>query len=470
MCLSYDLFDNAGRVLINGGATLTQGYINKLKRLGFPGLYISDTLSSGIVVNEIIPASLRNEAQKSVKQRDVKSCRSISEVIIKEIVDRADLSINMADLRGYDDYTYAHSVNVAVLSSIIGYGLDLDEDSLRELALAAMLHDIGKQDIPAEIMNKPGRLTPQEYQIMKTHAQKSYDYIKDRNDVPTSVKKAVLNHHENLDGSGYPNGKDELELFLYERIIHVADVYDALTATRPYKKAYSSFEASEYLMGGCGTMFDKRVVESLLKYVPLYPKGEAVITSDGRQAIINDNTDLHNLRPIIRLMDGTDLDLLDDKNLNITIQPMEEDISDVMIQAEKERQIMIRESKTFKIMVLDYHEDDRVALRKVLSGQYDIVTMKSISQALIYLDHNRKPDLLLVDINIPEKDGVRVAEKIREKVGPALPIIFLTALRDKESVMSCRRLGAASYILKPFQPVFLKSEVKRVLTGESDTE
>ena len=117
---------------------------------------------------------------------------------------------------------------------------------------------------------------------MKSHATVSYELLKERWDVSAQVKSAVLFHHENVDGSGYPQGLEGHEQTLFTKILHVADVYDALVSKRPYKNPYSPYEASEYLMGGCGIMFDQTVVDILLRYVPLYPKGTAVILSDGQ--------------------------------------------------------------------------------------------------------------------------------------------------------------------------------------------
>ena len=126
-------------------------------------------------------------------------------------------------------------------------------------------------------------------------------------------------HHENVDGSGYPQGVKGSEQSIFVRVLHVADVYDALTTKRPYKKTYSPYEAAEYLMGACGTMFDQQVVQVFVQYVPLYPKGTRVLLSDGRQALVFENAGIHNLRPILLMEDGDQLDLMENSNLNITI-------------------------------------------------------------------------------------------------------------------------------------------------------
>lgn len=119
---------------------------------------------------------------------------------------RGNVSLDLTDLRSYDDYTYAHSVNVAVYCGVIGMGMGMSEVELGHLVTAALLHDLGKLQIPDEILNKPGRLTQEEYLIMKSHATLSYQIISERWDISAHIKEAVLHHHENVDGSGYPDG------------------------------------------------------------------------------------------------------------------------------------------------------------------------------------------------------------------------------------------------------------------------
>ena len=281
MNLAYDLYDSYGRTLISTDARLTGGYLTKLDKLGFDGVYIQDALSEGIELEPVITPELRAEGLASVRTQDVDKCQNVAKEMVEQILSKGTFSLDLNDLRTFDEYTYAHSVNVAVYACVIGYGLKLEEDDLVNLAMASLLHDFGKMSISPDILNKPGRLSPEEYSIMKSHAERSYEMIKNRVEISAQVKQAVLYHHENEDGSGYPHGVEGSELSLYTKILHVADVYDALTSKRPYKPPYSPYEASEYLMGACDIMFDKEVVEAFLRYVPLFPKGTQVKLSDG---------------------------------------------------------------------------------------------------------------------------------------------------------------------------------------------
>ena len=469
MKLGADIFDSYGRVLLGGKAELTEEYIERLKNLGFDGLYIADELSADIEVEPIVSPVLRGQAIDCVRHQDIDGCKVIAKEMVQEILDKGTISLDMNDLRETDDYTYSHSVNVALYSSIIGLSMGLDEKSIEELALSGLLHDLGKMYIPNEILNKKGRLTQDEYQIMKSHAKISYDLIKERWDIAPNVKVAVLFHHENVDGSGYPNGIVEEDMTLYTKIIHVADVFDALLSKRPYKKPYSAYEVSEYMMGACGLMFNKEVVEALLKHVPLYPKGTEMIMSDGRHCIIVENVGMHNLRPIIRLMDGTTIDLMDSQYYNITLVAAASSDS-ISLEAEKERSVMIQAYKRYRIMAVDDMMTNLQMLRGILEYFYDMTLVKSGKQAIKYLEKNEPVDVIVMDVDMPDMDGIETARKIHEDLGLDIPIMFVTTLNDMETVSKCQKVGAKGYIVRPYQPTFIKSELKRIITGRGDAE
>lgn len=320
MTLAKSLYDSTDRVLVGRGTTLTADYIAKLDIRGFGGFYIEDELSKDIHIEEIISQELRSKALKNLKECDVDSMVDIAKSIVEEIRNAATLSLDMVDLRNFDDYTYRHSLNVSILSTVIGMGIGLREGELVDLCAAALLHDLGKLNIDAEVINKPGFLTTEEYELVKTHSRLSYDLIKDKWNIAATTKAAVLEHHENEDGSGYPLGLKGEDIHRYAKIIHVADVYDALTTKRPYKKAYSVPEAMEYLMGSCGRLFDKEMVEAFMSYVPIYPKGNTVHLSDGQDGIVIENSRFHTLRPIVRLFNGKVYDLFENSELrSITI-------------------------------------------------------------------------------------------------------------------------------------------------------
>ncbi len=470
MRLGADIFDSYGRILLGRNVELKQEYIDRLAESGFDGIYIADELSADIEMQPIITPQLRADGIDCVRNMDIDGCQRIARRIVENIVECGNISLDLTDLRESDDYTFAHSVNVAIYSTIIGIGMRLGESELEELCVAGLLHDLGKMSIPSEILNKPGRLTQEEYQIMKSHAQMSYDIIKGRWDVPTHVKVAVLFHHENVDGSGYPKGIEGDKQTLFTKIFHVADVYDALISKRPYKKAYSAYEASEYLMGACGIMFDQTIVEALLNYVPLYPKGTEMMLSDGRKCIIVENSGPYNLRPIVRtVVGGEDIDLTSSENFKLTLFSVEGNDA-FNPQLEEERKEMIKEFHKYKVLVVVDMMTNLQMMRGILEYLYEVTLVKSGNQAISFLSKNEMPDIVLMDIDMPVMNGIETAKKINEMTEGKLPILFVTTLSDKETVEQAQEVGAAGYIIRPYKPAFIKSEIKRILTGRSDVE
>jgi len=470
MCLAYNMYDADGHTLICSGTSLSELYIKRLNDYGFDGVYITDELSKDIVIEPVITPELRSEGVSTVRQSSVDGCKGVAKKIVSQVLDKGVLSLDMTDLRSFDDYTYAHSVNVAVISCLMGMGLKMKESELEHLAMAGLLHDLGKLVIPPEILNKPGRLSNEEYEVMKSHVTLSYEMIKERWDISSHVKVAVRYHHENEDGSGYPDGLDGDSMSIYTKILHVADVYDALVSKRPYKQPYSPYEACEYLMGGGGILFDPAVVEALLRYVPFYPKGTQIMLSDGREGIIVDNTGERNFRPLLRLLDGSMLDLQEPVNFNITIlHESSEEISDLTI-AEEKRKKMIAPSKRYNIMVIDDMLINRQALRGFLKNIYNLSLFSNVKQALLSLKWQNEPDLIILDMDMPDANGIETAGKIRDILGEGVPVLFVIEDYNKEIITKCKKAGAAGYVVRPYKPTYVKAEIKRILTGAKTVE
>lgn len=190
------------------------------------------------------------------------------------------------NIKDKDEYTYTHCVNVAFYAMLIAKWLNLADEEIDQVIQAGLLHDIGKVLIPDEILNKPGQLLETELDIMKNHALLGYFYLKDLTGVSPSVKEAVLSHHERCDGSGYPYGLNNHEIPLFAKIIAIADVYDAMTQDRIYKKGVNPFVAFEMFQTiGLG-MFDIEILPIFLENISSYFTGLNVILEDGGRAEI----------------------------------------------------------------------------------------------------------------------------------------------------------------------------------------
>jgi len=170
------------------------------------------------------------------------------------------------------------------------------------LGMAALMHDVGKIFIPKEIINKRSKLTKEEFELIKKHPIKGYKMLKNSNSFPYHSCIGILHHHERFNGTGYPTGLSGEEISLLGRIITVSDVYDALTSDRPYRKALFPSEAVEYIMGGCGTLFDPKISNAFVKIIAPYPVGVSVKLSNNKSGIVVKNYPDFCLRPVVKIL------------------------------------------------------------------------------------------------------------------------------------------------------------------------
>lgn len=190
---------------------------------------------SKIVLRDVIEAPRSGERIKQV--------RTLVAEIVDCILNRRNSLYNLLSLEQYDYYTYTHSVNVGVLSIGLGIELGLEREDLRYLGLGALLHDVGKSTVPPDILNKEGKLSDLEYQLIQSHVAEAQAILSGQQEFPPRAIPAVVEHHERLSGKGYPRGLAADEISLHGRIAAVADCYDALTTQRPYRTAFTPFYA-----------------------------------------------------------------------------------------------------------------------------------------------------------------------------------------------------------------------------------
>jgi HD-GYP domain-containing protein (c-di-GMP phosphodiesterase class II) len=338
--LASDLVLDRNRILLRRGVALTQSMISKIRQLGFQGVYIDDDISRDIMVADIISDELKYKAKKEIRSLFVsveqniqfKTSSHIDALgkvitgIVDELLYNRHVMVNIVDLRTYDDYTYSHSINVSVLAVVLGSVLGMDRKTLNDLAMGALIHDIGKVFIDKRIINKASKLTLDEFEEIKKHSLKGYTYLCSNSSIPENSKCGVLAHHEQFNGEGYPYGLAGEEINLFGRIICVADVYDALISDRPYRRAMLPSDAMEYIMSGYNTMFDPRIVEAFTRKVAPYPVGTCVRLSSGITGIVVKNFESACLRPKLRVIRDNKptnefMDLAHDRDtLNVTIK------------------------------------------------------------------------------------------------------------------------------------------------------
>lgn len=307
--------------LLTKGQPLTEPYIKKIALYNVTGVYIESAFADDIVAGESLDKKLRERAVSDIKTifKDFKKNKlslqhaqmekmmSLAKDLVFDILSKDEYMVDLIELKSYDDYTYHHSLCVSILAIATGISLGLNKSVLDEIALCALMHDIGKMAVPIEIINKPSSLTPEEYDVIKLHPMNAVNFLKEKHLASNSVIAGIEHHHEKYNGTGYPHGIKGDEIPLYARIISVCDVYDALTSNRPYKKQCFPSEAIEYIMGCADVHFDYDIVTAFLKNIAAYPVGTCVALSNGEIAVVVRNHREAILRPIVRLINSDGL-------------------------------------------------------------------------------------------------------------------------------------------------------------------
>ena len=322
MVVGRSVVSLSGAILLRSGVRLSEALIGHLKEKGIPALYISqeDELLEASVEDVVSEESRRHaqvavqEVMTSVRQEletgraasvagaHEAKAQSITQELVDQIVTNRELTLNMSDIRSKDDYTFAHSVHVGIMAIMTGISLGYDQTRLRDLGVGAILHDIGKVKIPTGIANKVGKLTPEEFEVMKTHAEAGFEILRRQLDFSVLSAHVAFQHHERHGGQGYPRGLSGDQIHEFGRIVAVVDAYDALTCDRPFRPGYLPHEAAEMLFGAGDFLFEYRIVKAFLDNVALYPVGSVVELSDGTKGVVVEASKLLITRPRIRLV------------------------------------------------------------------------------------------------------------------------------------------------------------------------
>ncbi len=326
--LAKTLYSADGRVLLRAGVELDVSKMERAMQLGFKSLYINDEFSTD-VYEDLIDSKTRIESIKNVKtsydafEEYVQAYDSgkvgqwkLSEMryeylggvkktatgIVDALLNKKNLTINIQDIKKMEDYLYQHTVNVAVLSVLLGMDRGLAESDLENLAVGALFHDIGYNFISDNILNKTSALTEEERKEIETHAYLGYQHLKEDVDINSHVRMIVLQHHEWIDGSGYPHGLTGDNIHELSKIVAICDIYDALTSDRPYRPALPPSEALEFLLGHANRQLDESIVKAFIKLVIPYPKGTLVKLSNGEIGIVEHLYENFPLRPVVKVI------------------------------------------------------------------------------------------------------------------------------------------------------------------------
>ena len=321
MKIGRTIYNEAGHPLLKADAIVSDRIIERLKQLNIRYVYIDDLISSGIEVEESVPTEKRmkivNQITDSfhkikglnfqdaslVLDKQSKVIGVIVDDLLDSILNSEEILTVLTDAFLYDEYLYQHSFQVTLYSLAIAKELGYSSNDLRNIGIGAMLHDVGKLMVPTSILLKPGRLSDEEYETMKHHTTYGFEILRNLHTISLLVAHCAFQHHERLDGSGYPRGLVDYEIHPYAKVIAVADVFDAVTSNRVYREKMLPSQGICIIDAGSGTLYDAKVVEALKRSVVHYPNGTIVMLSDGRRGVVAKQNITDSSRPIIRIFE-----------------------------------------------------------------------------------------------------------------------------------------------------------------------
>lgn len=236
------------------------------------------------------------------KQVSVEQIEPISEKMIESAFRNKDALISLSRIKNKDQYTFMHSVSVAGLMITFSRALGFDMDTIRQVAIGCLLHDIGKMKTPNEILNKPGKLSDEEFTIMKSHVVYSRELLEGKPGITQASLDVAAQHHERVDGTGYPLGLKGDEISTVGQMSTIVDVYDALTSIRVYKSAWEPSVALKKLLEWSSSHFDSMQVKQFIRCLGIYPVGTLVELDSGLVGIVIEQGEIDLLKPRLRII------------------------------------------------------------------------------------------------------------------------------------------------------------------------
>lgn len=326
MVLASDIFNEFGAVILYKNSILDEYAINKLSRLRIDIVKVYKQYEFREKKSAIIEAQYNNNVAefKGIiwdiscgKNVDFQKVQDVTRNLTHNFDSINDVVNCLNKVRSIDEYTYAHSLNVSLLASLLGKWLNLSEVQVNLLTYCGLLHDIGKSKVSPEILNKPDVLTKKEFEEIKMHPVNGYKMLEKNIAISKDICNGVLMHHEREDGSGYPFGLKSEKIHFFGKVIAVVDIYDAMTSNRSYKKRQPPFDVLEMFESEYLTKCDTGIMLTFLKHISSYYVGNTVRLSDGSKGEIIYINSNRVARPIVRLDDDSIIDLSKNKELKI---------------------------------------------------------------------------------------------------------------------------------------------------------
>lgn len=310
--LAKDLISKSESVLITAGSVIKKEYVERLKELDIQYIYVEDEIGEGIDLSDSLELQIKEQCQETVRDilqkyayqnsADLEKIKFVAEEIIQEILLEPEIIYNLASIRQKSESTYSHSLNVCALSVIIAYKLRLKRDKIRDIAIGCLLHDIGLIYMPFDWQALILESCPEkEAKEIKKHTIYGYSSVEKLKWLSRTSKEIILNHHERLDGSGYPFHLESNKIKIGSKIAAVCDEFDSRVYGNLTKKI-KVHEAIDYIVSQAGVLFDFNIVKAFVDSVAAYPTGSIVLTNEGEIAIVLRQNPKCPTRPVIRII------------------------------------------------------------------------------------------------------------------------------------------------------------------------
>jgi len=311
MIIARTVMGADGRPLLTQNTPLTASYILRLRAYGVGSIYIKDGFSD-IEIPEVVSAQALSAVSQQLKQSmetfvarknfDVGAMKKSVALLIDDILANRQVLIQIDDIRSYSDYLLLHSINVAIFSIMTGLTLGYNESNLMDLGLGCLLHDIGLISIDPSLLNRPEELTDSERQHLNQHPEIGFNILRHYREISTPAAHIAYQHHERVDGFGYPRQLTKRQIVEYARIAAVADTFDDIVTDHPYRRGYTIPEGVTVLRRLTRSHFDGEVVEAFASNIAIYPVGSLLKLSTGNIAVVVSVNKSNQYRPLVQVI------------------------------------------------------------------------------------------------------------------------------------------------------------------------
>ena len=323
MVAARNVHSAEGRLLVTKETVLSEAMVANIQKTSLGSIYVRNPLFQDIEAEEVVTEDNRRKAVMALKSAvtayqktkvlDIQPLKKVLRELVVEIIRNRDSMIHQLDMRTYQDYIYAHSVNTCVLSVLIAVNLDYPEGKLTDLALGTMLHDIGMMMLPDALLMKMGNLTPEESKQVQQHPEDGFNILRTVREIPITVAHIAYQHHERVDGKGYPRNLTADKILEFAKVAAVADTFDALVSDRPYRKGMVPHEAYEVMMALADSYVDRDILHLFLTHVAIYPVGSVVQLDNGQHGVVTKVLPRLQTRPQVRLLTDRQGNLLSEQ-------------------------------------------------------------------------------------------------------------------------------------------------------------